>query len=242
MKLLIYSDLHLEFADFEPPDVRPDLVILAGDISTRARGVIWACYAFECPVLYVAGNHEYYQGHMDATFKQMQEAASPHVHVLNNACYVLDGVRFLLTTGWTDFTSTGDRPAAMRICSEWMTDYQAIRTGEEYRRLRPSDVVNRNHKARDFLARELAVLYEGNTVVITHHCPVPEVAGDKHDGHLLAAYTNQWHYLVDRADAWVLGHTHQFVDTHIGDCRVISNPRGYPSEHTGFVHDFTIEL
>ncbi|MNO43137.1 Calcineurin-like phosphoesterase [compost metagenome] len=92
MKILIYSDLHLEFADFEPPDVRPDLVILAGDISTRARGVIWACYAFECPVLYVAGNHEYYQGHMDATFKQMQDAASPHVHVLNNACYVLGGV------------------------------------------------------------------------------------------------------------------------------------------------------
>lgn len=242
MKILVYSDLHVEFAEFNPPDVSPDLVILAGNISFRAKGVIWANHAFECPVLYACGNHEYYKGHIASTFTQMQNLASPHVHVLDNACYVHNGVRFLLGTGWTDFTSTGDRAAAMRLCGSEMNDFQVIRVGGDYRRLRPADVVERNHKTRDFLARELSTPFDGKTVVVTHHCPVPEVAGNSHEGHLAAAYSNQWHYLVERADAWIFGHTHQFVDTQFGSCRLISNPRGYPNECTGFVPDFTFEL
>lgn len=242
MRILVYSDLHLEFSEFIPPEVSPDLVILAGDISIQARGVIWASYAFDCPVLYVPGNHEYYRGHIQETFLQMQRAASSHVHVMDNARFVHGGVRFLMATGWTDFTSTGNQGAAMCVCTDQMDDYRMIRAGESCRLLRPSDLIERNQKARDFLARELTTPFGGKTVVVTHHCPVPEVARDKHMGHLAAGFTNRWYYLVERADFWVFGHTHQFVDSYLGDCRVISNPRGYPNEPTGFQADFTFEI
>ncbi|MNO75899.1 hypothetical protein D3C76_669620 [compost metagenome] len=37
MKVLIYSDLHIEFKPFDPPDVEADLVVLAGDISVQKK-------------------------------------------------------------------------------------------------------------------------------------------------------------------------------------------------------------
>ncbi|MNR46096.1 hypothetical protein D3C85_1650220 [compost metagenome] len=84
--------------------------------------------------------------------------------------------------------------------------------------------------------------FDGKTVVVTHHAPVPEVVGDKHEGHLIAAYTNSWHALLEKADLWVFGHTHRAIDITLGRCRVVSNPRGYPGEQTGFDHGFVIDL
>lgn len=42
MKIRILSDLHLEFQDFKPPEVPSDVVVLAGDIDIKSRGIAWA--------------------------------------------------------------------------------------------------------------------------------------------------------------------------------------------------------
>jgi predicted phosphodiesterase len=61
MKLHILSDLHTEFADFAPSATGADIVILAGDIGVGFGGVEWAARRFpETPVIYVPGNHEFY--------------------------------------------------------------------------------------------------------------------------------------------------------------------------------------
>lgn len=116
MKIQIYSDLHLGFAPFDPAPSDADVVILAGDIDIKSRGVSWANNAFQCPVIYVCGNHEYYGGHIDHTLRKMKEATSPHVHVLENETLILDQTRFLVTTAWTDFSSSPSRraPSATR--------------------------------------------------------------------------------------------------------------------------------
>lgn len=110
--------------------------------------------------------------------------------------WIHDEVRFLVTTGWTDFTSTGNKLAASMTCAELMNDFKVIRATECFRRLRPADVIERNRVAFDFLKRELSKPFNGKNVVVTHHCPVPEVDGEKHDGHLSAAYFNRWHSVV----------------------------------------------
>jgi len=242
MRILIYSDLHLEFVGFEPPPVEADLVVLAGDISVRCRGVTWANETFQCPVIYVCGNHEFYKSHIDRTLIKMRDAAAEHVYVLDNQRLVIGGTRFLVATAWTDFTSTGDYKAAMRECAEWMNDFKRIRIGEGYRKLRPVDLIARNIASHEFLATELAKDFQGKTIVVTHHSPIPEVSGAGHEGHLAAAYYNQWHDLVEQADVWIFGHTHHAVDTEILGCRIVSNPKGYPGERTGFLADFAIEV
>ena len=242
MKLLIYSDLHLEFVDFQPPAVQADLVVLAGDISVHSRGVTWANETFNAPVIYACGNHEFYKGHIDKTLIKMRETAAGHVHILDNQTMIIGGTRFLVATAWTDFTSTGNYQVAMGVCAERMNDFKRIRIGERYSKLRPVDLIARNIATRRFLADELDKAFEGKTVVITHHCPIQEVAGNDHDGHLGAAYFNQWHDLVARADIWIFGHTHHAVDTVVSGCRLVSNPRGYPGECTGFISDLLIEV
>ena len=242
MKLYVLSDLHNEFSPFQPESNTFDLVILAGDIDVRARGVTWANEAFTCPVIYVCGNHEFYRGHIDHDLRKMKEAALPHVHVLENEVFVWNQTRFLCATCWTDFSSTGNVVAATQIAWDWMNDFRVIRTEENYRRLRPSDLVGRNHATHDWLVRELDKPFGGKTVVVTHHSPVPEVAGEKIDGHLSAAYTNRWHSLVEKVDLWIFGHTHRAIDITLGRCRVVSNPRGYPGEKTGFDPGLVVSL
>lgn len=234
MKLQIYSDLHNEFSRFEPPTSDADVVILAGDIDIKSRGVSWANGTFQCLVIYVCGNHEYYGGHIGHTLRKMKDAALPHVHVLENEMLILDGTRFLVTTAWTDYSATGDVVAAKRLAWDSMNDFLAIRADLDYRRLRPDDLVAKSMRAHRWLTQELNRPFDGKTVVVTHHAPVLDHLGDDHPGHLAAAYANDWSELLSKSDLWIHGHTHFAADFLKNGCRVISNPRGYPGQSTGF--------
>jgi predicted phosphodiesterase len=60
MKIQILSDIHNEFEVYEPEYCNADVVILAGDIHTKNRGVEWASTRFNTPVIYILGNHVAY--------------------------------------------------------------------------------------------------------------------------------------------------------------------------------------
>lgn len=111
MKLHILSDLHLGFGAMERPLNDADVVILAGDISRPREAVAWAI-RFERPVLYVLGNHEFYGSSIEAARREARALCrgSP-VHLLDDDEIVIDGVRFLGTTLWTDFRLFGDDAA-----------------------------------------------------------------------------------------------------------------------------------
>lgn len=242
MKLQIYSDLHMGFARFEPTPSDADVVILAGDIDIKSRGVVWANDTFQCPVIYVCGNHEYYGGHIDHTLRKMKEAAAAHVHVLENEVLIINQTRFLVTTAWTDYSSTGDVVAAKRVAWDWMNDFTVIRTDENFRRLRPDDLIAKSQAAYAWLTGELDKPFAGKTVVVTHHAPTSDYVSEVFPAHLIAAYANNWPELLKKADLWIYGHTHIAADFVKQGCRVVSNPRGYPTEETGFDQDFLLEI
>lgn len=245
MKILIYSDLHLEFGvGFEPPNCDADIAVLAGDTGKGVRATEWANQSFKCDVVQIAGNHEFYGGHIGRTWEKMKAVAAPHVHLLENQAFIWQGVRFLGTTAWTDFSISANSQVAAIVALQQMNDYKRIRAGDSYRKLRPADVIQRNRIAYDWLKTELEKPFGGKTVVITHHAPLSCVlgAGEEAVGHLSAAYANDWPELVSKADVWIFGHTHEAVDYEFHGCRVISNPRGYPDEDTGFSPAFVIDL
>src|SRR5260370_23733201 len=98
MRSRIYSDLHLEFAPFVPPANDADAIVLAGDIANGAAGIEWAGKTFAQPVLYLAGNHEYYEGEFEAVAQAMGAAARQvAVAPLDCSGAVVDSGRFL---GW----------------------------------------------------------------------------------------------------------------------------------------------
>ncbi|MEW8692248.1 MAG: metallophosphoesterase [Candidatus Thiodiazotropha endolucinida] len=108
MKLHILNDLHIEFEDFVPPAMDADVVILAGDIGVGLEGLRWAEARFpDKPVIYVPGNHEFYQ-HDITLIDELKAEAPDNIHVLNDDQVVVGGVRFLGSILWTDFRLFGE--------------------------------------------------------------------------------------------------------------------------------------
>ena len=143
VRLHVLSDLHLERRSLVPAGIDADAVVLAGDIATGTRGVDWArSWASGRPVLYVAGNHEFYGHAMPGLIDELRRAAvGSSVHVLENDEVVLDGVRFLGCTLWSDFEFDGRerRAESMRLCERVVNDYEYITFGPGGRTLTARD-------------------------------------------------------------------------------------------------------
>ena len=244
MKIHFLSDLHNERDPYTPVVRDADLIILAGDIDEGTKGMAWARRTFDCPVFYIAGNHEYYHGHLERTHEALQEASDDQVRFLDKTTVIRDGIRFVAATGWTDFSSTGNAPLAEWSARVRFKDFERIRAANG-RLAQPADFKARNHSARDWLAQQLALSFAGTTVVITHHAPsMQSLALQPHpSGPLDASFANRWDDLLGPSvDFWIHGHTHLAVDYNLAGTRVLSNPRGVPREHTGFIADWMLEI
>jgi predicted phosphodiesterase len=239
MRLLILSDLHRNqwrehAVSIDTGASRPDLVILAGDIDSGARGVDWAGESFPgLPVLYVYGNHEAYGSSVPALQGELAAACArwPNVHLLDCGEFRLPGVRFLGAPLWTDFRLFGDvqRLSAMRASERFLNDYTSISVPEQPpRRLRAEDTAQWHAAQRAWLQARLDEPFDGKTVVITHMAPsLASVAQRYATDPVSAAYASNLEELVRKADLWVHGHTHDSFDYRIGECRVLCNPDGY---------------
>lgn len=77
MRLRILSDVHLEFGDWTPPPVPADVVLIAGDLHKEARGIPWMLRHFpETPVVYLAGNHEFYGSTITGVLEDIRAATA----------------------------------------------------------------------------------------------------------------------------------------------------------------------
>lgn len=250
MRLLILSDLHREiwcrdgataggWGDSCPKiDLsvsRPDVVVLAGDIDVGARGVEWAEKAFAVPVIYVTGNHEGYGRNLDEVQDEIAAKATGHVHYLNRRELIIDNVRFLGVTLWTDFKLYGREmyPVAMHDAGTLMNDYRRIRLAKKgYRKLNPRDTERWHFEDRTWLKSRLAQPFEGKTVVVTHMAPSERSIADEYkDDTLSAAYASDLEQLVEQTDLWIHGHVHSSLDYRVGRGRVVCNPLGYPGRY-----------
>ena len=269
MKLHILSDLHTEFdrpgAAFNPPKTDADVVILAGDIGLHTHGLDWSeCMsAFDDkPIIHVLGNHEFFGAEYFGIRKQCRvfvddaQAKDIPTFLLDDEVLILGGVRFIGSTLWTDYRLFGEENAqfCMSEAKRGMRDHQVIRYSDrgvplDQHALKemlflPQHAERLHRKAKAFLAAELAKPFDGKTIVITHHLPSRRSVATRFDTDLLsAAFASNLDNLVEKADLWIHGHTHDCFDYSLGKCRVVCNPRGYPREHSnGFQPGLVAEV
>jgi predicted phosphodiesterase len=236
VRLHVLSDLHLERGRFTPPAVEADVLVLAGDVATGTRGIDWARSVSDGrPVLYVAGNHEFYGYAMPGLIEELRRAAAgSSVVVLENDELVLHGVRFLGCTLWSDFDFDGPehRARSMRLCERIVNDYEQITFAPARRPLAARDTRTFHLASRRWLASRLGAT-DRPTVIITHHAPLirarPALAPLRA---LAGAFASDLTELMgaDHLALWIFGHTHRAADLEVGGTRVLSNPRGYPHE------------
>jgi Icc-related predicted phosphoesterase len=281
MKLHIINDLHIDMN----PDLAPVLpggqvLIIAGDLVEARRVKMYADnpndivpnvklhdkgkinlwirreFAKYEHVIYVMGNHEFYNFTFNKTYAHLKENLPANVHLLEKQCVEIDGVLFIGATLWTD-CHNGD-PLTMHAVKYGMNDFDVIRVrrfNDDYVRFTVQDAMADHFKAKQYIETILQnpVNSEKKVVVVTHHAPTHMSIDERFVREYLmngGFYSKLDDLILDNPaiKLWCHGHTHMFKDYMVGDhTRVVCNPRGYicsadKQEYTGWDPNFTIEI
>lgn len=264
MKIFIASDLHGEVWPHDysvPKDLDFDVAVFAGDIHRGRESVRWIRNQralWHKPVMFVAGNHEYYRGILEDVAAEIRDAArDTDLYFLDaDVVPVIDGVRFVGCTMWTDYKfEARDQAAGLRAAARMMNDRKYIRTSdgaEIPRPFEPIDAYKRHLAERRWLTDRLAEEHDGPTVCITHHAVHP---GSLHahyedDEALNSSFISDLSAEIEQYQPalWIHGHVHDSHDYTVGQTRIVCNPHGYSrggmafENAEGFVPDLVVEI
>lgn len=248
LSLWVISDIHLELTkgwDLPSGSARPefDVLVVAGDLIPKMeRGVAWLLERVkDRPVVYVAGNHEFYGCDIDRTVEKARAAAQgTNIHVLQNDSLIIADVLFVGATFWTDFNLYGNQRLAMIKAADVMNDYRRIRKRSYKQRLRPADTLARHLQSGDFIKRVTSEAHNKvrRVVVATHHGCVREAVKNGTENDIIsAAYTSDRTDLLTGVDLWIYGHLHETRDFTVGNTRIVSNSKGYGPWYPGQTSD-----
>jgi len=151
MKIAIASDVHLEFGDLIlKNEENADVLILSGDICVAADfrksdpyGIVsygkterYTDFFIRCAnefknVIYVAGNHEHYNGDYAETFTILRNYLGhiPNLHILDKEHVTLGNVTFIGGTLWTDMNAQD--PVTLAHIRGVMNDFRIIQNSTE---------------------------------------------------------------------------------------------------------------
>jgi Icc-related predicted phosphoesterase len=252
MRILVISDMHTEFwrgnsfPEFLPEKPKADdydVLVAAGDIGLGTKGIEWLVTLFPGkPIIYVPGNHEYYNHEYHQLNEDLERMASlVDIHLLNPGVVDIDGIQFIGANMWTDFKLQGHAELE-EYSLRGFADFRVIGFNDG---LMTKSAMKQIHQLeRQFVANELEDRarfgLNGNerTVVITHFVPTQFCIDPKWKGVNLRDFNP---YFTNDLDDWfdqykypvhIFGHTHDRYDVvHPFGTRMVANPLGYPREN-----------
>jgi hypothetical protein len=249
MKIRYMSDLHIgrnPYSDYTLPvmaDEDNTVLILAGDIGDEQYHVpfLYDVCSRHKEVVYVFGNHEYYNGCL-STARQTLIDAFPYypsnLHILHEGEVIIDDIVFLGTPLWTDFDN--ENPNCMYDAKYGMNDYKGISVGTRdwFSMLTPDHILYEHKRQLSWLKIRLdhwkALGKIENVIVVTHHGPTwlsisPRFVGDSLNG----CFVSDLSSVMDQyaVPYWFHGHVHDQIDYMMYDTRVLCNPKGYVGRH-----------
>jgi len=223
------------------PETEASIIVLAGDIGKIPVVAEWAKGFKDKPVIFVLGNHEFWnEEYYEALELARELCKGTNVVLLHNEEFIIDNLRFIGATLWTDFCvqGVGKSVFAKIDAQRSIDDYKKIYIQEEgYRRpLLPDDTVKFHEEALKFVKQKLMEPFNGKTILVTHHAPTPQSIDPRHrtdpyqvsDDVLNPAFASNLEYLMGVGiNMWFHGHIHASYDYEIEGTRIVCNPRGY---------------
>lgn len=245
MKIAVHSDLHMEFFGLDEAfleDQDFDVLVLAGDISVQSLLHIDLSYITDrCskPIIFVAGNHDYYNGDHDE--ENIRRICDMHgIHFLNRDMVTIGDIDFYGATGYT----TLDALDSDRIRQ---VDY-AIADFKFDPEWRVENHIAEGHKDEQFFVE--ASKSDRRKVFVSHFPPFMELAHPEFPYSILTEYFNN-SYDIEKfehlPELCISGHTHhnfnKIIRKRNGDGVWCSaNQRGYPGEIPDYDPNLIIEI
>lgn len=233
MRAWVFSDLHIDTAAYELPPTPTDLdcIIVAGDVADgHERSARWLrehVVQLGLPVIYVAGNHDFFGEDLAEDYAGIYQDASVELLHSGRPAIEIGGTRVIGCTLWTDYAIAGDVDAARSWARRSMPDLVSIDLG--MRRVGTRDLLDMHRQQRMVIERALAIPFAGPTIVVTHHAPHPKSLRSPmltpDDG----SYASDLTAIIEQFEPaiWVHGHVHQSRDFYVGATKIVCNPRGY---------------
>jgi hypothetical protein len=212
---------------------------MAGDIGWPTQPNYWL-FLKDCATKYkhvicIAGNHEYYDDmyNISQTNEIIKEKSKKindetgNFHYLINETAVIDGVKYIGTTLWSQLNPKNKRDIVGQL-----NDFNYIQmkfgkylTFDQYNELHLRDL--------EWLQGELhqtELNSESNFVVITHHLPSEQLVHPQYkDSSINSAFCTNLDHII-KGKLWIAGHSHSQVLKTINSTPVVVNPFGYASE------------
>lgn len=201
--------------------------------------------------VYVAGNHEFYNGKFFASIDHLKEECSKYanIHFLERDTVYINDVLFVGGTLWTDCNNRD--PLTLHAVRDMMSDYSVIRNDyANYRTLKPLDTVERHERTRQYIQQVIENEREksgdqSRVVVVGHHAPCALSIDPMYVSQYLmngAYYSDLSEFILDHPQIklWTMGHTHHVHRYYIGDTLVACNPRGY-ARYESIANDFRLK-
>jgi predicted phosphodiesterase len=220
--------------------------------AQRYRDFFKRC-SFQFPhVIYVMGNHEFYNGKFFAGIDYMREelAKYPNIYMLEQDTKIIDDVTFVGATLWTDMNK-GD-PLTMHAIEGMMNDFRIIRNDKRsFAPMSARDVADRHARTLAYFRSVLAEQHDRKFVVVGHHSPSFQSMHPMYQAQTLmngGYHSDLSEFILDHPQVklWTHGHTHHPFDYVIGETRIVCNPRGYEndgySEQTGWNPNIVLEV
>jgi len=203
--------------------------------------------AWPTPVIFVPGNHEYDGLEFDEAHQRLRQACERWGLIwLEQESVVLQGVRFVGCTLWSDFdalssaagTAANAAAAPGALAEQLKARDKAFRAANFYLRKNHSlqggapmlaeQVREQALKSQRWLRQALATGFDGPTVAVTHFAP-SLLSADPRYGLTpgTAGFCNALDDLLPAAQLWLHGHLHCPQDYVSRGCRVVANPLGY---------------
>ena len=220
--------------------------------AQRYRDFFKRC-SFQFPhVIYIMGNHEFYNGKFFAGIDYMREELTkyPNIYMLEQDTKIIDDVTFVGATLWTDM-NRGD-PLTMHAIEGMMNDFRIIRNDKRsFATMSARDVADRHARTLGYFRSVLAEQHDRKFVVVGHHSPSFQSMHPMYQAQTLmngGYHSDLSEFILDHPQIklWTHGHTHHPFDYVIGETRIVCNPRGYEndgySEQTGWNPNIVLEV
>ena len=250
MKIRILSDLHLEIGMTKQvyEELDEDVVVLAGDISSKIELYQEYTKDITVPIIAIPGNHEFYGHEFHSHLSKLREAG-----YLYNEIKLIDDVYFVCGTGWSDFKLYGGLSADRHAftAGQYINDFRHIRKKanvlgqDHFRTWKPVDCAREHDAYTEFLDLAIDITRGKKTVVVSHFLPLGQCISSKYEGSEVNAYfaSDLSYYMHEFSGIWVHGHTHDSLDFKYGNMRILCNPHGYGNENAKeFNQDLIIEV